>query len=414
MDLILRVALTHLRHRKRQTLVSVFGVAMGVGFFIGMAALMQGFQSYFVSKIIDVWPHIIMKDEFRNPALQPASRRYPEGAVQIHSVKPLEELRGIRDGKSVVAALNQMEGVHAAPTLRTQAFMRFGAKDVSCALVGIDAARERDVSHLERDMIAGKLAALHTTANGVILGEGLAAKLGAQMGNTLSVISPAGVIVRMEVAGIFRTGITTIDNFEAYSLIKDAQILANRPNVINQIRIRLTNVEWARDIARGIETRYGYRTESWEETYENVLGIFVIQNGIMYSTVGAILIVAAFGIFNIISTIIHEKTRDIAILRSIGLEEGDIRVIFLLEGLIVGVVGTLLGWALGHGIVELLGTIRFNVEGFVRTEGFILNEHAGQYLLSATFALLSSSLAAFLPARKAAKLKPVDIIRGAG
>jgi lipoprotein-releasing system permease protein len=172
-------------------------------------------------------------------------------------------------------------------------------------------------------------------------------------------------------------------------------------------------VEWARDIARSIETRYGYRTESWEETYENVLGIFVIQNGIMYSTVSAILIVAAFGIFNIISTIIHEKTRDIAILRSIGLEERDIRVIFLLEGLVVGVVGTLLGWALGHGIVELLGTIRFKVEGFVRSEGFILNEHVGQYLLAAGFALAASSLAAFLPARKAARLKPVDIIRGA-
>ena len=120
-----------------------------------------------------------------------------------------------------------------------------------------------------------------------------------------------------------------------------------------------------------------------------------------------------FGIFNIISTVVHEKTRDIGILKSIGFEERDIRRIFLIEGLLVGLVGTLLGWALGYGLTRLLGAIRIHNEGFITAEGFILHYTIIHYLIAGSFALLSATFAAWLPARKAAHLNPVDIIRGA-
>ncbi len=413
MWLPVEIALTHLRNRKRQTLVSVLGVAMGVGFFIAMAALMQGFHVYFISKVIDVWPHVTIKDEYRSAPPQPVQRLFGDGVVTLYGLKPREELRGIKDADTVLAELNRRTDLAAAPTLRGQVFLRYGSKDVSATLVGIEPPHERRVSHLENDLIAGSLNALHTAANGIILGDGVAKKIGAELNDTLSVISPAGVILKMKVVGIFRTGITPIDNFESYALLKKAQILQDRPNVINQIRIRLNDVNQARSIASSIEARLDYRTESWEETYENILGIFVIQNGIMYSTVGAILIVAAFGIFNIISTVIHEKTRDIGILKSIGFEERDIRRIFLIEGLLVGLIGTLLGWALGYGLTRLLGTIRFHIEGFVTAQGFILYYSITHYLIAGGFAILSAAFAAWLPARKAAHLNPVDIIRGA-
>ena len=413
MWLPLDIALTHLRNRKRQTLVSLLGVAMGVGFFIAMAALMQGFHVYFISKVIDVWPHVTIKDEYRSAPPQPLQRLFGDGVVALYGLKPREELRGIKDANTVLAELNRRTDLAAAPTLRGQVFLRYGSKDVSATLVGIEPQHERRVSHLENDLIAGSLNALHTAANGIILGDGVAKKVGAELNDTLSVISPAGVILKMKVVGIFRTGITPIDNFESYALLKKAQILQDRPNVINQIRLRLNDVNQARPIASSVEARLGYRTESWEETYENILGIFVIQNGIMYSTVSAILIVAAFGIFNIISTVVHEKTRDIGILKSIGFEERDIRHIFLIEGLLVGLVGTLLGWALGYSLTRLLGTIRFHIEGFVTAEGFILHYTIVHYLIAGGFALLSATFAAWLPARKAARLNPVDIIRGA-
>ncbi|MBM3564504.1 MAG: ABC transporter permease [Alphaproteobacteria bacterium] len=412
LPLELSIALSHLLHRRRQTLISVLGVAMGVGFFIGISSLMQGFQHYFVEKVIDVQPHILMKDEFRVPEAQPVEREFSSAAIELGGVKPRDEVRGIRGARRILAEIRQMPGVHVAPTMAGQVLLRYGAKSVSVSISGIEPALDRRVTNLERDLTEGALDNLYTAGNGIILGVGVANKAGVGMGDTLSVISPQGVVLKMKVVGIFSSGITTMDNYDTYILLKKAQILHNRPNVINRLRIRLDDVEQAESLARKLEDRYGYRAESWKEASKNVLGIFVIQNGIMYSTVSAILIVACFGIFNVISTVVFEKTRDIAILKSMGFSEGDIRRIFLIEGLLAGLVGSVLGWLLGWGIVELLASIRFQMEGFVRTEGFVLYRTPIQYALGALVASASAILASWLPARRAARLNPVDIVRG--
>lgn len=411
--LTLDIALAHLRKRKRQTLVSVLGVAVGVGFFIAIAAMMQGFQSYFVSQIIDVSPHIVMMDEFRNPPRQPVEDLYAAGAIQLKGVKPKDEPRGIRNGQAITDAIADLPGVHVAPSFQGQVFLRYGSKDVSATLIGIEPERERRVTRIEKDLTVGKLDQLRTTANGLILGEGLALKIGVAPGDSVNAVSPTGVVMRMKVVGLFRTGVTTMDNAMAYALLKKAQVLASRTNVVNQIRMRLDDVTAADRVAAAIEARFKYRTESWQETNRNVLGIFVIQNGIMYSTTGAILVVAAFGIFNIIATVVMEKTRDIAILKSIGLDEGDIQQIFLIEGFLVGIVGALVGWAVGYGLTEVLASIRFEIEGFVTTQGFYLSYSLAHYLIAGGIATGAAMVAAYLPARKAARVNPVDIVRGA-
>jgi lipoprotein-releasing system permease protein len=412
MPLELSIALSHLTRRGRQTAISVLGVMLGVGFFIGIASMMQGFQNYFVEKVIDVQPHIVMKDEFRVPAPQPVLRDHPDAAVELTGLKPRDEVRGIRGARAVLALARQLPGVRVAPTFSGQALLRYGAKDVSVTVNGIEPASERRVTNLEPDMTLGTLDDLYTTSNGIILGVGVAEKAGAAVGDTLTVVSPQNVVLKMKVVGIFSSGLTTMDNFETYMLLKKAQILHNRPNVINRIRFRLDDIERADTVARSLESRFGYRTESWKEASRNVLGIFVIQNGIMYSTVSAILIVACFGIFNVISTVIYEKARDIAILKSMGFAEGDILRVFVIEGLIAGVVGSVLGWALGYAIVEFLASLRFSIEGFVRGEGFFLYRTVWHYAIGAAGATAAATVAAWLPARRAARLNPVDIVRG--
>src|SRR6187401_2215702 len=127
MRLILELARGMLRRRRRQTIVSVSGVALGVAFFIAIAALMRGFQTYFVSQIIDVAPHITIKDETRTPPAQPAEIALASGAVQVHGVKPRDTIRGIRSAGDKLAILEAMEGVAAAPVLQGQALLRFGS-----------------------------------------------------------------------------------------------------------------------------------------------------------------------------------------------------------------------------------------------------------------------------------------------
>jgi lipoprotein-releasing system permease protein len=409
----LAIAVRHLLHRRRQTVTSLVGVSLGVAFFIGIASMMQGFQRDFVNRIIDAAPHVTIKDEFRKPPPQPVFAAYPDSAVILSGLKPKDEIRGLRGARAIIDALERMPGLHVAPTLAGQILLRFGAKDVSANVTGIVPDRERFVTKLEKDLIVGSLDSLYTAANGLIIGEGIALKAGIGLNDMVSVIAPSGVLMRMKVVGIFRSGITLMDNFDTYALLKKAQVLQNRPNVVNRIRIRLHDVEPAADLARSVEARFGWRTESWQEQSSNILGIFVIQNAIMYSTVGAILIVACFGIFNVISTVIYEKTRDIGILKSMGFREADIRRIFVYEGLMVGILGMLIGWALGYGIVEFMGSLKFEMEGFIRAQGFVLYRTPRHYVISGAMAIAASTFAAWLPARRASRLNPVDIVRGA-
>lgn len=415
MSLTLAIALGHLRRRKRQTVVSLLGVALEVGFFIAIAALMRGFQTYFVQQVIDVAPHVVMKDEFRSPDLQPAELAFAGGAVAVRGVRPREAVRGIREAGAKIEAIEAIPGVAVAPVLRGPVLFRYGARDVAVSLAGIDPVRERRVTNIEKDMTAGRLDDLRATANGVIVGIGVAQRLGASLGDTVIAVAPSGVATSFRIVGLIETGVTALDEREAYVLLRLAQVILDRPNVINQIRIRLDDVRQAEPLARRLEAAFGYRTESWEEANRNVLALFVIQNAIMFSVVGAILLVAAFGIYTIISQVVHEKARDIAILKSLGFRAGDIQAIFLLEGAIVGLAGAIVGWAVGYGLIEVLAQIRFQSAGgpLRGREGFILAREAWTYLAGGGFALVAAMVAAFVPARKASRLNPVEIVRGA-
>lgn len=413
LGLIVGIALTHIRGRTRQTALSILGVATGVGFAIAMAALMEGSQSDFIARIVDATPHVVVKDEFRDPPPQPVARYYADAVISLRGVKPKDELRGIRNPQPKLAALDDMPGVAAAPILRGQVVLRYGGKEVAASLIGVEPKRERRVSQVEADMIAGTLDDLYGTANGIILGAGLARKLAAEMGSTLTVTSPTGVTLKAKVVGLVDSGIVSLDEGTSYALLKKVQVLLERPNVINEIRLRLDDVTAARAVAHRVETRIGYRSESWEEANEGFLETFAIRNIIIYTVVSGILIVAAFGIFNIVSTITFEKVHDIAILKSLGFRESDIRALFLFEGLLMGTVGTGLGWALGYALCRILGTVEVQIRPGAEPMPLPVIYEPAHYLIAAAAALSVAAIAGYLPARRAARFNPVDIIRGA-
>lgn len=414
-NLLLDIALTHLYGRVRQTVISIIGVALGVGFFIAMAAMMEGFQGFFTQKIIDVSPHIVMEDEFRERPRQPVSWFFgdEDTAIALQGIKPKEEIRGIKNAERIIKALADTPGLRIAPTLDGQVFYRYGSTDVSSSLKGIEPKNEKQITKLEDDIILGSLDALMTHSYGIILGSALADELNAKLGDTLTGISVAGIVKKMKVVGIFHTGITELDKNVSYTLLKDAQVLHNRPNVINSIRFSMSDPDKAEAFARTIEERYKYKSVSWQEANEGILSVFVIQDTIRYATTGAILLVACFGIFNIISTVINEKSRDIAILKSMGFTESDIQRIFIFQGVLIGLVGMIIGWALGYGLSVAMASVKIKMEAIITSEHLFIVYDIMHYVWGGIACMVAATVAAWLPARKASLMRPVDIVRGA-
>ncbi len=409
--LALSIALAHLRSRKRQTVVSILGVTLGVGVFVSISGMMQGFQNYFRTQIIETNPHIVITDEIRQPPRQPLQVLHPRDAVDIKRILPRDPVRGINDAVGILAALSSMPGLAATPTLRGQVILRRAGRDHAVAALGIDPVKETRVTSLARDMVSGRLDALGSRPDGVIIGVSLAKKMGAAVGDTIAAATLAGGETSLRIVGVFRTGLEQQDTGLIYLSLSKQQSMQGRPRVINEIRIRLDDIAGSIPIATMIEGRWGLKTAPWEETYARVLSVFVLQNSIIFACTASILLVAGFGIFNIISTVVMEKSRDIAIMRSIGVAGRDIVSIFVIEGAVVGTIGMVAGWVLGLGLSWMLEQIP--APGGEPGATLIVARSIGIYGIASFIALLASLGAAWLPARKAARTDPLTIIRGA-
>ncbi len=410
MMLAATIAMTHVRHRLRQTIVALAGVAVGVGFSIMMAALMVGSQDDFTRQLIDAMPHITVFDEHRLATAQPAEAAFD--VAEIHGLRPELRRRGIKNPLATMASLEGWLPGTVAPSAKTQGIIKYAGRDVGVAVIGIDPAREARVSKLPSQMRQGTLASLYRATNAIILGDRLAEKIGARLGAKLTVQASDGGRVSAQVVGLFRSGSRSVDEGTAYVLLKTAQILAGQTGLVNELRLRVADPLAARDVAARVERETGYKSVAWQEANEDLLSSFIVRNLIMYTVVGAILLVASFGTFNIISTITHEKTRDIAIMKSLGLDRGTVQTIFVLEALLIGFAGVVAGWLLGYVLTMLLGRVEIH-SPFMDATHLPVVYSAVHYLLAAAVALVSSLVAGYFPARKASALQPMDVIRGA-
>ncbi|MDC7788200.1 ABC transporter permease [Rhodoplanes sp. TEM] len=411
MSLVLEIATTHVRARARQSLVAVLGVATGVGFAIMMSALMQGSQVDFVQALVNALPHITLSDDRPAPTVQPAERLY--ASAEIHGLIPHRRRKGIKNPLATMAALEGWMPGAIAPAVNTQVIMSYSGRDVSATVVGVDPAREPQVSNLAVKMRQGTIRSLYRATNGVLLGSRLARKIGARVGSNVSLTPPNNVRMNAEVVGIFHLGVRTADEGTIYTLAKTAQILADQIGLVNEMRFKLADPMIARDVAGRITAETGYLAVSWDEAHEELLSAFRLRENITVLMIGAILLVASFGTYNIVSTITHEKARDIAIMKSLGLRERTVRRIFVLEALMIGAAGAALGSLLGFALCLFLGSLEFEFSAFTDMTRMPILYSPAHYVTATAVALVSSGVAGFLPARKAARQHPVAIIRGA-
>lgn len=409
--LLLHIAARHLLMRRRQTMVATSGVAVGVGFFLAVSALMIGSQADFIHQLIDVAPHIIVSDELRSPSPQPGKREWPDGAIALHGYKVRNEVRGIKDWQAIVASVSAVPGAIASPSLSGAVTLRLGGREEPLGIIGIDPEIETRISTISDKLRAGSLHDLERVQGGVIIGEELAQRLGLGMGDIVGATSASGTSRSLRIVGLVKRGNSQLSQGAGYMLLREAQSLLGRPFIINRIGVKLDDPYAAEDVAKRLEARYAYKAESWQERSADFLALLVTRNVIMYSVVSAILLVASFGIYTAISTSVTDKRRDIAILRSIGFSQGDLQLVFVIEGLALAMFGVVLGWVLGFGLMHVLGSLNFPIRGENYT--IPLDRSPRQYLIAAAASLFSGTIAAWLPARKAARVDPVDILRGA-
>jgi lipoprotein-releasing system permease protein len=408
----LRYLLSHLR----QSLVCIAGVTISVTMYIAMGSMMQGFQDKFIVETVESSGHVIVHDEPRQTETQILRLVYadPNAILHVEGVKPREQVRKIKNPTGLIAKLRRMPGVlAAAPIVSGDAIATYGTKTYGLVVHGVDPDQHVLATTIGTKLIAGDFQRLKGTADGVLLGWGVASNLGARLGDSISLSTPAGGRAIARVVGIFETGVTPVDYSRAYMLMGDAQTLLDKKNIVNEIVLRTEDYTRARELAAQVEAISGYKSESWQEANANFLKIFRIQGIITMFITGALLVVAAFGVLNILIMAVLERVNDIAILKSFGLSRADITQIYVVQGLVIGLIGAGLGLLLGKLAVEALRRLPIQMEGLVKSDGLLMSESAGMYLQAFAGAMLVVLLAAVYPARRAAKYDPVEVIRGA-
>ncbi len=338
-----------------------------------------------------------------------ANGRYERSA----HASPSERQARIKRPDEVVRALRQLPEVEAAAgSLAGMVLIEYGGKTRSIDLRGIELAQQEKVTPVSQYTVSGSFSTLAIASDGLAVGSGVAQDLGLKVGDVVHAAAPGGQPMDLKVVAIYEAGVPPVDKARAYALLRTAQTLLGRPDTIGRIEVRLRDPDDAFRVSARVERIFGYDAESWQEANANFLGLFEMQNMIVSFVIGAILLVGGFGILAVQIMIVLSKQRDIAILRSVGFRRHDILRIFLLQGVIVALVGGLLGDGLGKIALLQLAKLKVHVEGLVKSDTFLIYEDPAFYVWGVLFALVVGVVASLVPAWRGSKVEPVDVLRG--
>lgn len=399
--------------RKLLNGIAIVGVTLGVLTLIGINGIMQGFQQKFLKNILQVSPHVTIFDKELRPEAPILARFYKRPVVaRVTHESPSDRQLRIKRPDEVVQAIARMDGVAAVSAgLNGSGILVFGGKEFPVDLRGIEPTRQERVTPISQYVQEGSYRSFVAASDGILLGSGVASRIGAHAGDVLVVAGPK-TRLNMKVAGIYEAGIPPLDNVRVYVPLQAAQTLLGRPDTVGRIEIKLSDTEVASEVATRLEAIFGYDAESWQEANANFLALFKQQNSIISFVVGAILAVGGFGILAIQIMIVLQKTRDIAILRSYGYRRRDILAIFLLQGGVLAAIGAVLGDLLGHQLVSFLGSLKIKQEGLVKSETFLVYDDPKFYVYGVLFALGTGLFASLIPALRGSRVEPVDVLRG--
>ena len=403
------IALRFATHRKRALLLSLVGVVFGVGIFICTQAQTQGFAQFFINSTIGSNGALTLRSRFRprheglvvptkNVNALPARRNYFEG---IHNVS--EIMRVSRQFSNVVAC---------SPVLRGNVSARSGFEMTTVELFGIDPPSHLRTTDLAKQIIDGKFDDFTNNTSSVILGYKLADQLEVGCGDSIQLLSPGGEYWRFMVAAIARSGVGAIDSTRVYAQTRVAQRLLKKPYQASMIIYKLRDPDRAPALATHFETLFQHASESWQEREESTLQLFIMLRLSVAITVSLMILLAGFGIFNVLTMSVLSKIREIAILRSMGYRQVDISAIFLWQGALIATVGSLIGCFLGALLTWVVSKVPIHIRGLLYTNHFLVVWDWRHYFWATVLAGIAVFIASYVPAKRAALLQPVDTLRG--
>ena len=412
------IAKTHLLSRKRQTLVAMLGVTFGIAMFILMISFMQGVNQFLEDTMLSATPDIHIYNDLKTDYTVSVAGDYfkdSEMLVSVHHPKPKQVTLNLKNAEAIVKDLKADPLVAAvSPLLSTQVFYNYGPVQINGFIDGVNIAEESRLYDLNNKMVNGEPANLLTSDNGIIMGSGLADKLNVHMGDLVSLATPTGSTMRFRIVGIFQIGIGTIDNVKSYvNLSSVQQLLGKDRSYITDINIKLKDNKLSRSQAGVFAKKYGYKSEDWETANSSVTASNLIRDVLTFVVSITLLIVAGFGIYNIMNMTIANKLKDIAILKAQGFARKDIIQIFLTQSLVIGLLGAFTGIALGFCLSYMLSRTPFPANnGFISLKFFPVIFKAGHYIFGICFGLLTTFIAGLMPSIKASRIDPVAILRG--
>jgi len=416
--LAFNIAVTHLLTKKKQSIVAMLGVTFGISMFIIMISFMTGVNEFTEDMAMDNTPHIhIYKPlEIKDEKIIEANRSIGEDDwyVVTHQ-KPKNELSKIKNGLTLMQRLERMPEVKGvAPQLSTQVFYNNGPVKIPGNIYGIDVQRQAELFSLDKKMDVGDLNDLLKGSDVIIMGKGLAKTMGVHVGDRVNATTPEGGNINLKVVGIFSFGIASMDQTQSYAKLATVQkMMLKDPSYVTDLNVKMKDVNKAKALAQSLANQDGdLKFEDWEAANQSLLAGTQIRNIMTFVVCFTLLVVAGFGIYNIMNMNIINKMKDIAILKATGFQGSDVTGIFMLQSVMIGIAGAFLGLFIGFFFSFLLSRTPFPAGEFFRIDTFPVNFNPVHYIIGIFFGFLTTLFAGWFPSRKAAKVDPVAIIRG--
>jgi lipoprotein-releasing system permease protein len=377
------IALRHLTSRRRQTIFSVLAVGLAVTLLMWSQAMMVGFTEELYDKTVDRMAHVTVEPK--------------PNEDYIHLYRKLTE--EIRDIDGVVGV---------SPVLAGQATFEHKDKNKNVVMQGIQVAAHDSVLHINEDIIEGSFRDVEAMQGSVVVGDALAEKLDVDIGDTIDASFPEANPAALKVVGIYDRG-TPQDATLAITSMSTAQDFFDVANVVNSIIVRVDDPDRAPAISGRIDT-LGYPASSWRETNPEIIQTLRLEGTSNNIIMGLIVMIASFGIVSTLFMVVMEKTREIGMLMAMGVSRRSIMMIFLMESGILGLLGAVLGVALGAGLAIQMGSFTYEMEVMAGITSIPFVVRLQDAVIIVLFTFLLNLIAGIYPASRASRLKPVEAI----